>query len=313
MQNLKRTTAVFVVLIAFITTIATVKAQQTPEIFVTWPGALEGVRIYEANSIGETFQTNINISFGENISSWEIKLRFDSSLLVVSAAQTGGYLGQFGSVYPLSVLNQSDFGFVVLGETFSEPAVADGNGTLVKVTFTVLRGGRCALTLYDTLLYDDFLNEIPHTTTSGTFFLNILTLTPSSGTAAFIIEGYGFNNNTIIREITWDDEPLKTVPKVIETDFRGDFETVATVPESAVPGSYTIEATDSKGQHTTATFTLLSIQGPEGPAGPEGIAGDQGEQGPAGPAGPAAPLEYSLAAILLSIIAIIIAIYVMRK
>ncbi len=91
---------------------------------------------------------------------------------------------------------------------------------------------------------------------------------------------------------------------------------MATVPESSLPGNFTVLARDGTGEHAEATFTLLSIEGPPGPTGAQGEQGEQGSAGPTGPAGPAgpgAPLEYSLAAILLSIIAIVIAIYALRK
>ena len=298
MQNVKKAIVALAVLLAFMTTISSVSSQATPEIFVTFPGMSAGITTYEATSVGETFQTNINISNGVNIYSWEIRLRFDPTLLVVSAAQSGGFLSQFGSTFPLQMDNQSDFGYVVLGELFDGPSSASGNGTLVIVTFTVLGGGRCNLGLYDTYLYDPSLTSITHTTQDGTFVLNMLALTPSKGTAAFIIEGFGFTDNTTLEEITWDGEQLTTMPKIIGTDSKGNFVAVAAVPESATPGNYTVLARDLPGESASATFWLLSIQGPEGPQGPAGEKGEQGDIGPAGPEGSGAPMEYSLAALI---------------
>lgn len=313
MQNLKKAIAVFILLTTFATTISTVKAQITPEIFVTWPGAVEGVTTYRATSIGQTFETNVNVSNSENVTAWEVYLRFNPSILIVSAYQSGGFLSQFGSAYPVVFNNQSNFGYVSFAETMAGPELASGNGTLIRVTFEVLDGGRSFLDIYDTALLNETLDNISHTTQNGTFILNMLTLTPNSGTAAFIIEGYGFTPDSRITETTWNDEPLATMPGSIETDSQGNFVAISTIPESAIPGSYTVLVRDLSAESANATFTLLSIQGPEGPAGVAGEQGEQGVQGEQGSEGPAAPMEYSLAAIGLSVIAILIAIYMLLK
>lgn len=264
-------------------------------------------------SVGETFTINVNISNVVGLSAWEIKLRFNPSLLVVTGCISGGFLTQPG---PLSFDNKTTFGYIMAGETQMVEEGVDGNGTLVKVTFKVLSGGRCSLRLDDTTLLDVYMNEISHTTTDGLFVLNYIELIPQEGTIAFGIKGYGFEIDSTIQKVTMNNTELLVLPTPLKCDSQGNFIAIAIVPDPSATGNYTILVRDSYGNSQTATFTLIEAAGTPGPQGPEGPQGPQGPQGPPGEQGPpgaSVPTEYIWASIILSIIALIIAVYGLMK
>jgi len=290
------------------------KAQATPEIFID-PATST------VNSVGQTIDIKVNVTNVVGLFSWELRVYFNPALLLFSNVQSGGFLSQFGATYPLQVDNKTNLGYAQFGETFSEDVTAQGNGTLVKVTFTALAGGRCPLSLLNSKLYDSSLTEpgIIHTTANGLFVLNYVKLTPASGTGAFAIQGYGFQNSSSI-EVTWNGTPLLTYLEQLQTDATGYFLALATIPENSTAGNYIVLARDSVASSKTAIFTLKEIVGPIGPQGPQGAEGPTGPQGTTGPAGAAgqdgasAPMEYTWLALILAIVALLIAAFgFMRK
>lgn len=112
-----------------------------------------------------------------------------------------------------------------------------------------------------------------------------ITLSPAFGFAAVTVSGTNFGSGTIII-ITWDGNPIPTIPQTVYTDEGGSFTAIITVPTQTSPGQHTVQATDLEvGGAAAATFTVTSMTGPQGPAGATGEQGIQGETGPAGPAG----------------------------
>jgi len=278
---------VLIGMISLVFSVQLAKSETLPEIFITPEESTA--------NIGETFTVNVNISDAEGVFSWEIKVRFDPTILVVSDYESGGFLEQAGSTLPIKFVNYSYMGYVILGLTLSQPGSANGNGTLAKITFKVLSPGYSPIKLYDTLLYNEELTEIPHKTSDGSFTLTAVILVPEKGIAAFTIKGYGFDINSTIT-IKWNNTPLTTIPEQVKSDSKGNFVAIATVPEQTTPGNYTISVQGGKTVETT--FEVIDLQGPPG------------EQGPPGPG---APMEYAWLAIILSIIAIIVAIYSFKK
>jgi hypothetical protein len=167
------------------------------------------------------------------------------------------------------------------------------------------------LDLRNTLLFDGDLNAIAHTTTGGMYVLNYIKLTPQSGITAFAVQGYGFLNSSRMDALTWNGTPLVVSPAVLETDAVGNFLAIAMVPQQSTAGNYTVLARDGLGNSQTAIYTLLTAAGPQGPQGsqgPEGPQGPAGDDGSQGPAGAAAPMEYTWLSLILSIIALVIAV-----
>lgn len=279
----------------------------TPNVFID-TGNKNDWTTFDANATGETFTVNVNVTDAVGVAGYGVYLRFDSSVISPIAWQTGGFLESSGlSTLGLTAGNHTDLGYISLGDTLSGQGSANGNGTLVKVTFTTLEGGRCALHLYNTFLYDEGNNAITHTDTDGQFIYNYVALTPSNGTAVFMIRGFGFGlSPTVVESVTWNGTAIPIMPT--QCDSRGNFVTVGTVPDNSTSGSYTITVTDNGGHSASTTFTLTAATGVQGPKG------DKGDTGPQGPAGTGGSDTYTWAALVLSIIAIIVGIYAaMRK
>ena len=109
-----------------------------------------------------------------------------------------------------------------------------------------------------------------------------IVLTPDTGFSSFTVSGTGFGVESTVT-ITWDGIPMTTFP---DTQVGGSsFTTIVDVPDSAVPGVYTVFATDGSGNSDSEVFTVIDTTGPEGPQGPQGPQGDEGISGSQGPAG----------------------------
>ncbi|MCL0074202.1 hypothetical protein M1O50_04975 [Dehalococcoidia bacterium] len=140
-----------------------------------------------------------------------------------------------------------------------------------------------------------------------------ITLSPSEGLAT-TVSGVGFTPGSVIT-VTFDGEPVPTVPAPIYADIEGTFIAMLVAP-TITPGGYMIGATDAVGRSDQAVFTVPDLRGPEGPEGKPGEKGDPGEPGPAGPpgepgpAGPAGPAGGQVVGIIAIIIAVIAVILV---
>jgi len=119
-----------------------------------------------------------------------------------------------------------------------------------------------------------------------------ITLTPDTGFAATVVDGYGFSEGSLIT-ISWDGDPVPTLPSPIYTDASGTFTAIIMVPAGAASGAHEISAAVVEGPTITKTFTVLDMTGPSGPPGspgPQGEQGPEGEQGPPGEPGPIGPI-----------------------
>jgi len=275
----------------------------------TSPNVFVDPETYNASATGGSFTVNINVTGASGVSGYGVSLRFDPAILGCSDYESGGFLESSGvAVGSITFLNHTDIGYVTLGDVLSEPGSASGNGTLVKLSFTIRGGGRSDLKLYDTELLDENNGEISHTETSGHFTLNFVSLTPSNGpAAAFMIQGFGFQPGANITSVTCNGTALPITPTTC--DSRGNFVTPGFADVNTA-GNYTIAVTDSGGNIQQAIFTLTAATGTVGPQGPKG---DKGDTGPQGPAGTGGTDMYSWAALTLSIVAIIIGIYAMTR
>jgi hypothetical protein len=137
------------------------KSESIPEIFVDPEESTANV--------GATFTVNVNISDAVGVAGWDIHVRFDPTILVVSGYASGGFLEQAGPTLSMVFDNKSNLGYVGLALTLSQQGSASGNGTLARITFKVLSPGTSAIHLYNTILIDESNNEITHTTSDGYF------------------------------------------------------------------------------------------------------------------------------------------------
>ena len=125
-----------------------------------------------------------------------------------------------------------------------------------------------------------------------------ITLTPDTGFAATVVTGNGFPEGSPII-ISWDGNPVSTLPSDVYADGIGSFTAIITVPAGAAPGEHEVTATAEEGSPPptiAVPFTVSDIAGPPGIQGPPGLPGEegpQGEQGPEGEQGPIGPIGAS--------------------
>ena len=141
------------------------------------PSPVEGV-------FGENFNVTIEIKgldAARNLSSWEAKLRYNTTMLDALASAEGTFLPGFaglGGTYYVDLINDT-LGIIDMeggfNGSYTEPS---GNGVLATVTFnaswrhTIPPGVppvTSALNLYDTTLLDGADLHITHDTTNGTY------------------------------------------------------------------------------------------------------------------------------------------------
>jgi hypothetical protein len=323
---------------------------------LSFPSVTVTPTLYVATHIGEIFNVNIDIKSLDR--DWKLigadfKLHYNTTLLGTKEdwITEGSFLRQFapyGTWFGSYV--EEDYGLVGIlilpnaTGAYVEP-FPEGNGTLATITFNATSlpwepTPSCVLQLDSTHLIDVNVGLIPHTISHGYYEVAPhLTLAPDAGFAATTIAGGRFAANSQIT-ITWDGEPVITVPSPLTTDSYGNFTAIITVPTPTEPGIHNVTSTDQEGNKANATFTVIDMTGPQGPAGPQGEKGDTGPQGPAGPTGPEgatgpagpqgatgatgpqgpqgeqgpvgppAPTEVVWASIIIAIIAIVIAAYV---
>ncbi len=110
-----------------------------------------------------------------------------------------------------------------------------------------------------------------------------ITLSPESGLGAISIEGKGFIPDSKV-EIRWEGIKLPTVPTIINTDNKGAFTAMVSVPVSN-PGDYTVTAImpDYEPERAEAKFTVPKL--PVGPLVNPGAAGPKSGPGPYGKTG----------------------------
>jgi len=107
-----------------------------------------------------------------------------------------------------------------------------------------------------------------------------ITLSPSAGTGAVVVNGTGFTPGSAIT-IKWDAAAVNTVPSAVVADASGTFGAIFVVPVATADKSanYTVTAADNNKVSATATFTVPATAGTAGPAGPAGPAGAAGAAG----------------------------------
>jgi len=118
----------------------------------------------------ETFTINITVADVTGLNSWEIKIKWDTSVLEFPPTVTEGpFLSSVGDTVMYENPMQPASSYQV-GVALTTNATASGSGTLVTFEFQVKNPGNCTIQLYDTFLYDINSTEITHTTQDGYFY-----------------------------------------------------------------------------------------------------------------------------------------------
>lgn len=129
--------------------------------------------IYVAKETGEMFDVDVNISNVNNLHSVEFKLSYNASLLDAVQVAQGSFLPYPPqSVVMVEINRSAGFVWMNISTVESEPG-RSGNGTLARITLNVTFGAECSysiLHLRDTLLYDDSMTEISHSSIDGLYF-----------------------------------------------------------------------------------------------------------------------------------------------
>ena len=116
----------------------------------------------ESPAAGEQLTVNINITGGANVAGYEVSVTFDSTALSYVGSANGDYLPAGAFVLPTTTTDTS----AELVATALGGAMADGDGTLATITFTVVEVKDSAIGLEATLADADG-NEIAVTVEGG--------------------------------------------------------------------------------------------------------------------------------------------------
>jgi hypothetical protein len=108
-----------------------------------------------------------------------------------------------------------------------------------------------------------------------------ITLTPNSGFSATTISGTGFSGPI---HVSWSDVSIPTVPSTLVAQADGSFTALISIPTST-PGDYSVKASDSIPNSASALFRVMDMKGSPGEKGDKGDAGVQGPIGLQGPKG----------------------------
>ena len=121
----------------------------------------------ESPAVGEQLIININIAGGAGVAGFQANVNYDSTALSYVSAAKGAYLPgdpAAGTFFP--ILRPGD-SHVVVGGTSIGVGTADGDGTLVTITFEVLEVKASAITLTDVLVSDAAAKSLDVTTADG--------------------------------------------------------------------------------------------------------------------------------------------------
>ena len=120
--------------------------------------------------------------------------------------------------------------------------------------------------------------------TSANECLPEIVLSPNEGCSVFAVNGQYF---TLCSDLSfyWDGEPIDVIWLDKSTD--GSFYALVTVQTQDVSGEHNVTVTDDCGLSAWALFTVIDMTGPQGEQGLPGEQGETGEQGLTGETGPA--------------------------
>jgi len=120
-------------------------------------------------SIGQSFTVKISVSNVNNLYGWEIKMRWNATILDTVNVTEGSFLKSGGDTFFANQTNNA-VGFVLVDCTLlGNVSGVSGSGTLVTIQFYVKESGECILDLYDTKLISTSEQPIAHTVTDGYF------------------------------------------------------------------------------------------------------------------------------------------------
>ena len=124
---------------------------------------------------GESFTVSVSIKGAQNVFAWEVKLRWNATVLDVTDVEEGDFLigleGRDTYFVNKTYQDQVDIDYITLACTRlgADTPGASGSDVLATVTFLVQEMGETTLDLDETKLRDSVPNPIDHTSTDGLF------------------------------------------------------------------------------------------------------------------------------------------------
>jgi hypothetical protein len=109
-------------------------------------------------SVGETFKIGVIINNVINLSSFEFKLSYNTTILDAINVWV---------MWPDSYTINETAGIIWVNASCPFPYPFSGNGTLAAITFTAIGGGYCVLGLNDTVLVNFYAKPIAHEAIDG--------------------------------------------------------------------------------------------------------------------------------------------------
>jgi len=121
-----------------------------------------------SGTLGQNFTINIRISNVIDLYGWELKLRWNATILDVVNVTEGQFLKSHGETFFHQIVNEA--GYLVLDCTLlGDVSGVNGSGVLATVEFYAEGKGESVLDLYDTILISSLEQPIAHEATDGYF------------------------------------------------------------------------------------------------------------------------------------------------
>lgn len=209
---------------------------------------------------GQSFSINITLINAINAYNWTLELKWGPSLLNATNIVEGSFLKDVGATDFQSTVNEAD-GTLLISNTFTgEPSDGvSGNGTLVKVTFSVLERGDTDIDISDVSIFKKDGTFVPAAVENG-FFSNttrdvaLTSLTLSSNTVSkgqllnitITVENHGVENETFNVKVDYDSHSIKTQAIQKLTPDTSQTIIITWDTTNVDPGTYTIKAEASR-------------------------------------------------------------------
>jgi hypothetical protein len=98
---------------------------------------------------GDSFSVNITCVPIQPIKGWEIKVKFDGSLLFVTSISNGDFFGSYSTFYSPGIISNENGTIINIYELIVGEGNVSSSGTLMSIDFKALDHGTCSVELYD--------------------------------------------------------------------------------------------------------------------------------------------------------------------
>jgi len=163
----KSLTLIFLVTIALVTPLMNIGAAQGPtRLYVNPPSIFDTTK-----TTGTSFSVDVNVENVVDLYTWALELHWDPDVLNVTSVVEGPFLAEVAPEGTFFIDKRyQDAGWIDEACSILGPYLgAEGNGTLLTVTFSVEKVGETTLHLSTTQLIDSKIVQIPHTADDGYF------------------------------------------------------------------------------------------------------------------------------------------------